>query len=156
MATVTTERNPACAEHCQRDRQIDMIYLRKGLLEGMPPAGDGQYMALSLPLPLNPDERQAIEDINKGRENCTGPIQVATGRETGIFRKRPEIIWQCSDMPLPPGSTIAPARTAETPTERAPGFLQTVGEVIRQNPSGFVSAVLVDLPLGRGDFAKKE
>lgn len=49
-----------------------------------------------------------------------------------------------------------PARPGEVSRRQAPGFLETVREVARQNPSGFLSAVFIDLPLGRGDFAKKE
>ena len=48
-----------------------------------------------------------------------------------------------------------PMRPEETPVRRAPGFRQTVSEVARDYPLGFYSALL-DLVLGKGEFAEKE
>ncbi|MGA2911524.1 MAG: hypothetical protein ABSE17_02710 [Candidatus Levyibacteriota bacterium] len=50
---------------------------------------------------------------------------------------------------------MPPAHPGETSRRQAPGFLQTVSEVIRDYPFGFYSA-LSDLVRGRGEFAKKE
>jgi hypothetical protein len=45
--------------------------------------------------------------------------------------------------------------TAVPKREPAPGFLQTIREVIREHPGGFYDAV-VDLALGKGEFAALE
>lgn len=148
MANVALERNPACAKHCQRDKQIDGIYLSKSFFIEPPAGGDGTSMVSLIPTAyLDEADEQAIADINEGRENCTGAVHVATGKQRRFLG--PKMIWLCSDMPLPAGATVIP------PESEAPGFLQTVSEVVREHPGGFIPAAL-DLVLDRGEFSKKE
>jgi len=48
---------------------------------------------------------------------------------------------------------VSPEPSSE-PSQQPAGFLQTVAEVIREHPGGFISAAL-DLVLGRGKFTKE-
>ena len=52
-------------------------------------------------------------------------------------------------------AATSPVSPAETPVRQAPGFAQTILEVVREYPFGFYSALL-DLVLGRGEFADKK
>jgi hypothetical protein len=143
----TPDTNPACAQHCKRDDLINGIRYSKIFLAVQLPAGDGFFMGPP-PIPyLNAEDLRGIDEINKGRESCTGPVQVATGRERRF--RGPEIIWQCGDMPLPAGASIV------TPGSEVPGFLQTVSEVVREHPDGFIPAA-INLVFGRGESPRKE
>jgi hypothetical protein len=57
--------------------------------------------------------------------------------------------------PIEEPPAMPPTRQGETSEGRAPGFLQTVREVIREHPGGFIPAALA-LVLSRGEFTKKE
>ncbi len=61
---------------------------------------------------------------------------------------------ELNTAPVGEHPAMPPTQPGKASDNQPPGFLQTVAEVIREHPGGFISAAL-DLVLGRGKFTKE-
>jgi len=116
----------------------------------------GACGTLSAPIEVAVLNKQPTETPNSSGQDTLG---IYTGAHTvsSSLRAQERTIAASERISSPweaqRDQVVGPEPSSE-PSQQPVGFLQTVSEVIKDYPLGFYSALL-DLALGRGEFAKE-